>query len=472
MVLIRILAQSGERAAAIQHFNAYEALLQQELGVGAGVELQRLMGEVRGERFMAPVPEAVPESAAGPAKVAPDPAAPQGTAVAVIPFATIAPGAEQEFFVDALTQDLTTNLSRFRWLDVRASPTLSGPRLTARELSAVGTEMGLDYALHGSLRTHGDQLRLTVQLAEPATGRYVWVMRYDRTCADPMEVLDELAETIAASVDAELERLAGKAARALDIAEMSAWDCYHRGLAIQYEFSADTNSEAQRYFRRAIELDPNFAAAYARLSYAMVISAISFEAEDVTALLDEALDLARRSCRLDADDAVGRFALGRVFLARGEYDRSLAELETAISLNPSMAQAHCALGDSLAYAGDLETALPCFDEAVRLSPSDPYRWAFLGYGATALLFRRDFAGAADWAQRAEAVPNSHYWATAIRASALGNLGDAERAAEALAELKAARPGITLDFVRERLFYLRDPAQVEIYVGGLRKAGLG
>ena len=252
---------------------------------------------------------------------------------------------------------------------------------------------------------------------------------------------------------------------------MSAWDCYHRGLAIQYEFSAATYAEAQRHFRRAIELDPNFGLAYARLAYALVISAIYFEADDVTALLDEALDLAARAARLEPEDSVARFALGRVNLARGDYERSIADLRAAIELNPGMAQAHCGLGDSMAYSGQLDDAMNCFEEAVRISPADPHRWAFLSYGATALLFRGAYEEALAWASRAEAVPNSHYWATALRVSALGHLGRVAQAAEALAELRRRRPGITCDFVRERLFYLRDPAQVDTYVEGLSKAGL-
>jgi TolB-like protein/predicted negative regulator of RcsB-dependent stress response len=382
----------------------------------------------------------------------------------------MARGEGQGYFVEGLTQDITTHLSRFRWLDVHASPEISGGRLVASELGAIGRENGLDYVVHGSLRTHGRKLRLTVQLAEPATTRYVWVARYDRECEDLMDVQDELSETIAASVEAELERIAGSATRSLPLEEMGAWDSYHRGLAIQYDFNANTNAMAQTCFRRAIELDPNFAAAYARLSYAMVISVIYFDAE-IEEVLDEALAYARTACRLDPDDAVGRFALGRVYLAFGEYDRSLAELQTAIELNPAMAQAHCALGDSLAYAGDLDAAMPHFDEAVRLSPSDPYRWAFLGYGATALLFKGDYSGAVDWAARAEAVPNSHYWATAIKAAALAHQGRLEEAHAAASELQQKRPGLTRKIVRERLFYLKDDSQREVYLEGLREAGL-
>jgi len=472
IVLIRILAQSGERAAAIRHFNAYEASLEKELGVGAGSDLQRLMNEIRSESFTNVADEADQEAPrADHPDLSREKSDHQRTRIAVVPFAALAPGAEQEFFVDGLTQDIITNLSRFRWLDVHASESLKGIALTVGEMAVMGNEHGLDYVVHGSLRNLGSNLRLTVQLAEPSTGRYQWVTRYDRVTDNLMDVQDELSDTIAASIEAELESAAGKDAGQLDIEAMNAWDNYHRGLATQYEFSAETNSEAQKYFRRAIALDPNFAAAYGRLSYAMVISAIYFEADNVPALLDEALNLARKSCQLDHNDAIGRFALGRVYLARGEYDRSLSELNSAIALNPGMAQAHCGLGDSLAYSGDLDEAMDSFEEAVRISPSDPYRWAFLSYGATALLFKKEFQKSAEWAARAESVPNAHYWATAVRTSALAHLGDIERAGSALADLKAQKPDITCDFVKSRLFYLRDPAQIDIYVEGLRKAGL-
>jgi DNA-binding SARP family transcriptional activator len=468
MILIRLLAQSGERAAAIQQFNGHEANLQRELGVGAGPELRKLISEVRTEGIVLPdVQAAAVEETAKPGETDGD----GRISIAVVPFAAMAPGSSQEFFVDGLTQDITTNLSRFRWLDVRASLDLDGPRLTAKDMSVLGGELGLDFVVHGSLRTHGLNVRLTVQLAEPKTGRYIWVARYDRTCEDLFEIQDELTDMTAASVEAELERFVGKRTRDLEFAEMNAWDCYHRGLAIQYEFSAKTNIDAQRHFRRAIELDPGFAAAYARLSYAMVIGAIYFEAPDVPELLDAALEYAKTSCKLDPDDAVGRFALGRTYLARGEYERSVVELQTAIDLNPGMAQAHCGLGDSLAYSGSLDEAMARFEEAVRLSPADPYRWAFLSYGAMALLFKGDFVQAADWAAQAESVPNAHFWATAIRTSAFGHLGNEERAAAALADLQRRKPEVSISYIQERLFYLKDAEQMKIYLEGLRRAGL-
>ena len=469
-VLIRILAQQGERSAAVQQFQAYETMLKKELGVGVGSDLQRLMQEVRSEGsfFDLPAEEITPTQKTAPEK----PGLVSGrTSIAVVPFTSITHDAEHTIFAESLTEDLTTNLSRFSWLSVKASVESTGNRLTSGQMNVLAQDLQLDYVLHGSIRCSGNRVRLTVQIAEPKSGRFVWVTRYDRETEDLFDLQDDLADTIIGSVEAELQRLAGRGSREIDFERMSAWDCYHRGLAIQYEFDAKTNELAEVHFRRSIELDPNFGLAYARLSYAIVISTIYFEAPDVDKLLDEALELAKTASRLDPDDAVVRFALGRVYLAQGEYERSISDLQAAIDLNPGLAQAHCGLGDSKAYSGQLDEAISCFEEAVRISPADPYRWAFLSYGATAFLFRGDYQNAADWAQEAERVPNAHYWPTAIKASALAHAGDAKGASEAVEDLKLMRPGITNEFVRSRLFYLRDPDQIDTYVSGLQKAGL-
>jgi DNA-binding SARP family transcriptional activator/Tfp pilus assembly protein PilF len=468
-VLIRLLSQKGERAAALQHFRNYEATIMKELGVGAGHELQRLIHTVRGEKLFPEEPKERHPAVADPPAAAPFRA--RRATVALLPFTTLSEAGDESALAAGLIDDVMTHLSHFSWLQLKQCPDFREHPLMASDLSTLAEADALDYVVHGSLRCIDDRVRLTVKVTDPATARYLWVARYDRRMDDVFALQDELSLTIAASIEAELAGLEGRAARELQAGELSAWECYHRGLAIQYDFNADTNREAQKQFRRAIELDSNFALAHARLAYALVISAIYFEADNLDEVLDEALTLAQRAAHLAPQDAVARFALGRVHLARGDYDRSLSDLRTAVQLNPSLAQAHCALGDTLAYSGDVDGAMPCFEEAVRISPSDPYRWAFLSYGATALLFRGDFEKAAAWAADAESMPNAHYWATAIKASALGHLGRSEEAAKAIEDLRARRPGITTDFVRRRLFYIRDQEQLATYVAGLRRAGL-
>ncbi|MEO1324776.1 MAG: BTAD domain-containing putative transcriptional regulator [Pseudomonadota bacterium] len=465
LVLLRLMAQTGNRAGAIQAFNTYDELLQRELGISAGAELCALMSQIRGETISVAHHTPSLPTVDMPTDIG------GRTSIALVPFAWMATQPDQGHLVDGLVEDMSTKLAKFGWLDIQAGGNSDGARLTATQMCTLFSDQQIDYVVHGSLRSNGNRYRLTVQLADPVDGRYLWVERFDRETDDVFDLQDELSDAVVGSLECAIERFEGRNAANKPFEEMNAWECYHRGLAIQYEFDAATNKQAQKHFRRAIALDPNFALAHARLSYAIVISMIYFEADDVPHLLEEALELARTAARLNPDDAVIRFALGRALLAGGDYDQSILHLRDAISRNPNMAQAHCGLGDSMAYAGELDTAMECFERAVEVCPDDPHRWAFLSYGATALLFRGEYDQAEEWAARAEAVPNCHYWSTAIRTSALAHRGRFAEASDALKRLLTLRPGITCDFVKSRLFYLRDATQVDVYISGLRKAGL-
>jgi tetratricopeptide (TPR) repeat protein len=174
---------------------------------------------------------------------------------------------------------------------------------------------------------------------------------------------------------------------------------------------------------------------------------------------------------LDDQDALIRFVHGRVLLARKAYADALAELETALELNPSLPAVYCGLGDSLAYEGRFDEAIPHFEKAIGLSPYDPQRWAFYSYRSLAHLFAREFDKALEWAQKATRIPNCHYWPFAHRASALGHLRRAEGARVAIDELLRRKPGFSCGFARSRLFYVKNPAHLELYVEGLRRAGV-
>ena len=477
--LMRILAQSGQRATAIRQYKTCAALLKAELDVEPEAETKRLVQEIRGA---APAPEpaeladadANPDLAPAPVSTSPffgQPSALSMPTLTVFPFGTLGNNDDGDFTGEAVTEDLTTALARYRWLSVIALSARLSPADNPREMQKRATDEGAEYGVEGTLRKSGDRLRLTVQLIDLRSRKYLWVQRYDRRVEDLLAVQDELTEIIAATLEAELTSIEGQRARHIENRHMSAWDCYHLGLATQYEFGKQSNAEAQDLFRRAIDLDPNFGAAYARLSYAMVIGTIYFEADETSGLLDEALALAKKATRFDDRDAIAHFALGRAHLARGEYEASLSALETATRLNPTMAQAHCGLGDSLAYAGRLEESVARFEEAIRLSPNDPYRWAFLMYGAVAHLFRKDHEKAADWGAQAARVPNSHYWANAVLTAALGHLGRTAEAQEACRDLLRLNPAFTCSFARDRLFYLEIDEQREHYIEGLRKAGV-
>jgi DNA-binding SARP family transcriptional activator len=461
-LLMTLFAASGQRAAALKQYASCASLLSVELGVEPDAETKRLLHEIRmaDEKRGSRSVTGTATAPASPASVKPT--------VAILPVRDISDDASAMSLARGMTEDIVAALTRYHWFAVLGRFVAAD---SPDQLLGIAQEQGADYGLEGSIRKLGDQLRVNVQLIELRSGRYVWVQRFDREFKNAFAVQDEIVDLIVGGLEPAIATAEWQRAREKDEASLDAWDCYHLGLAAQYEFSKEGNLEAQRMFRKAAEMDGTFAAAHARLAYAMVIGAIYFEAKPVEEILEEALRLAQTAARLDDQDAIARFALGRAHLARGEYETSLRELESAIELNPTFAQAHCALGDSLAYAGRLDEAVPCFQEAMRISPRDPYLWAFLTYGAMAHLFRHDHETAAKWAADAVRVPNAHYGANLALISALGHLGRKQECAAAIAELSRIRPDLCCDLARERLFYLKDEGQLEHYIEGLRKAGL-
>lgn len=486
-LLMRIFAQSGQRAAAIKQFNICKETLRRDLDISPDTETMKLLEELKrpteagifenSKQHLSrdPIQKAIEKNDQNRSskKVTIDDAITlvgSKTNITVLTFDSMKGGEDIEVFSEALTEDTTAALAKYRWLDVVASLRTDN-NTTTPQLRQLASEQNINYTVEGSVRQIGGKVRITAQLVDLETGKYIWVNRYDRLNDDLFELIDELNESIAASVETELVAHEGIRARSISDTTLNAWDSYHLGLATQYEFSEEGNARAQSLFRRAIILDPLFAAAHARLAYAIVLSAIYFEADQDSGLLTEALDLAKRATRLDDKDAVARFSLGRVYLARGEYEKSIVELEYAISLNPGLAQAHCGLGDSLAYLGQAEEAIPSFEEAIRLSPQDPHRWAFSTYAAIASIFNSKYQDAVKWAKLSIQVPNSHYWANAALVSALGHLGRTEEANAAVKELLEIKPNFSCDFARSRLFYLKDKQQVEKYVDGLQKSGM-
>lgn len=457
-LLMRAYAAGGQRAAALRQYQSCAALLLGELGTEPDTITKRLHKEIQSAGADSAEP------------VFPTPHADKPV-IAVLPFADISSKKDQDYFANGMTEDIITALTKYRWLSVIARNATAAYKGQAPDVRQVADDLDANYVVTGSIRKVGNRLRVNAQLIDAQVGNHIWAERYDHALKDIFAIQDEITETIAATIEPELAAVESQRAGRKPTENLDAWDCYHLGLSHLYKFSKESNLEAQRLFRRAIEIDPGFGAAHARLAYAIIMSAVYFEAAPTPGLLDDALEVAKRAALFDNRDAIAHFALGRAHLARGEYDLSIAELKTAIDLNPCLAQAHCGLGDSLAYSGRLDESVSSFNEAVRLSPNDPYRWGFLMYGSLARLFMKENESAAEWALNAVRVPNAHYWANAALVAALGYLDRPDETRAAVAELLRRKPEFTCRFARDHLFYVKDQAQVDYYVAGLRKAGI-
>lgn len=468
-LLMRAYVAGGQRAQALKQYQACAALLLGDLATEPDADTQRLFAEIRADGVAPGETTAVQpvHTVALPlVRLSERPI------IAVLPLGGMGgETASQDYFAEGMTEDITSALTKYRWLSVISPLTLVASPDGQTDLGRVAAGQGANYLVQGSVRRAGHRIRISVALLDAVTGRHIWANRFDRDIEDMFDIQDEITETIAATIEPELAASEGLRAGRKPTESLDAWDCYHLGLTHLYKFDPENNAKAQALLRKAVELDPEFAAAQARLAYALIMNALYFGAEPTPKLLDESLTLARRAAELDQRDASTYFALGRIHMARGEYDQSIAALETAIDLNPCFAQAHCGLGDSRAYAGQLERAVTDFEEAVRLSPNDPYRWGFLMYGAIAHLFRKDHETAAQWARDAVRVPNAPFWADATLVAALGHLDQPEEARAAAANLLRAFPDFTCSFARHHFFYVKDKSQVDHYVDGLHRAGV-
>jgi TolB-like protein/DNA-binding winged helix-turn-helix (wHTH) protein/Tfp pilus assembly protein PilF len=391
--------------------------------------------------------------------------------VAVLPFDNMSGTPDDEYFADGITEDIITTLSKNRWLSVVARNSAFVFKGQSVDVRHVAQELGAGYVVEGSVRKAGNQVRITAQLLDGISGDHIWAERYDRDLDDIFALQDEITGTIAARVEPELGTVERQRARRKPTRNLGAWDCYHLGMAQVYRFTKEGNREAQKLFRRAIELDDQFALAHARLAYCMVLEMVYYDAEPSQADLDEALRLVQRAVSLDDQEVFCHLAVARVRLARKEYALALIACEAALKLNPHNAVAYCVFANGLAYSGRLEDSLGALEEALRLSPNDPWRPSFYQYGSMAHLLLGHFETAVEWARNAISLPNCQYWAYAHLAAALGRLGRLDEASAALAELLQEKPEFSCSYAREHLFYIESDEQVEEYIDALRHAGV-
>lgn len=391
--------------------------------------------------------------------------------VAVLPFKNLSTEVGYEYFADGITADVITHLSKHHWLAVTARNTAFGYK--DRDLSgeAIGKELEVSYVVEGSVRRSGHRVRVNAYLIEAKTGFHKWAEQFDRQLSDIFDLQDEITEKIVARVEPEI----GYAERTRILNShpdnLEAWDLYHLGVYHFFQFTSSDNLEAQQLLQRSWELDPRFGEAYAWWAYAVTLGMVYWDTRPSQALLDKALAACNKALSLDGRNAVFHALKARVLLARREYKRAITENEAAIALNPTLSAAHCGLGDSLAYEGRYEESITCFEKSIELSPNDPQRWAFFTYGALALLFEGRFDTALEWTERASTIPNCQYWTTSHRAVALAYLGRQEEARVAVAGLLKEKPGFSIEFAREKLFYLKRQDQIDKYMEGLRLAGV-
>jgi adenylate cyclase len=293
--------------------------------------------------------------------------------IAVLPFANFGGDPEHDYFADGITEDLITELSRFQELRVIARNSVMTYKGKPVRVQEVGRDLGVRYVLEGSVRKAGARVRITAQLVDAATGHHLWAERFDRDLAEIFEVQDEVTSRIVATLAGKLVESERRRARSGQTENLEAYDCVLRGRELWERFTPEANREARRLYEKAIELDPDYARAYASLAWTYLVEHFERWAGPEDQPLERALDLARRGVMVNPASHSNHLALGQVCLSKGLHDEALEALETAIALNPNDADGYVFLAQALTRVGRPGEAIDLIERAQRLNPAAP-RW--------------------------------------------------------------------------------------------------
>jgi TolB-like protein/tetratricopeptide (TPR) repeat protein len=366
--------------------------------------------------------------------------APRRASVAVMPFVdrSSAPGVRGGS-ADALAHDVITRLAKLRSLFVIAQGTVFALHERHIGPEQAGRMLNVDYIVSGSLDRQGKRLTVTVELAETRSARIVWAEVFNQDQEDVFIVLDEIGNSIVASIANEIETIERNRAILRPPNSLDAWEAHHRGLWHMYRFNRTDNELAQHFFETAVRLDPTFARAFAGLSFTYFQNAFQGWAKREPEI-DRAYEAAGQSLMADDRDPAAHWAMGRALWLRRQQDQSIVELERAIDLSPNFALGHYTLAFVHSQGGDPHAAIRSSDHSRHLSPFDPLLFAMLGARAMALVSLRQFDQAADWGVKAAARPNAHAHILGIAAYSLALAGRLDEARAHLATIHKSLPG--------------------------------
>lgn len=328
-----------------------------------------------------------PENYEAPNDLPAIPPIPHKPSIAVLPFVNISGDPEQEYFSDGITEDIITELSRFRSLFVIARNSSFIFKGQAVSVTEVGRKLGVAYVVEGSVRKVAKRIRVSAQLVEAITGNHVWAERYDRELEDIFAVQDELVRTITSTVGGRVESDGQARAETMSEASLLAYDHVLRAKAAYLRSNKEDNRYAREHLERAIELDPRNAQAHRDLAEVLVMDWMAHWVEGRESALRSAFDNAKTAVMLDESFSGALATLGSIKLYYRDFDDALHDLERALELNPNDNQTLDLYALYLVAVGRTDDALAQHALSTRINPFQPF-WAVWGRGIAFFSARR------------------------------------------------------------------------------------
>ena len=395
----------------------------------------------------------------------PGPALPDKPSVAVLPFVNMSGDAEQEFFADGITEDIITELARFPSLFVIARNSTFTYKGKAVRMEDVGRELGVHYVVEGSIRKAGNRVRVTVQLIEAATANHVWAERYDRDLTDIFEIQDELTQAIVGALPSRLEAADIERVKRKPPQDLAAYDYVLRSKVLHHRGTKEANAEALDVLNKAIDLDPEYAPAYAWKACTLRQGVLRGYADEPQSWSAQRIANAEKALALDENDMECLRILCEINMELSQLDQAEQYHNRAFAMNPNDPRMAAQRGELMAWMGRHAEAAEWVEKAIRLDP--------LGAGSFAHLLGRARLGEHRYGEAIEAykqIPTPRWQHHADMAAGHAYLGNDAEAARQKAEVLRLQPDFSIADYLERLTY-GEAADLAHHGEGLRKAGL-
>jgi TolB-like protein/class 3 adenylate cyclase len=406
---------------------------------------------------------------------APEKSAPPRLSMVVLPFANMGGGADQEHFVDGVTESLTTDLSRIRGSFVIGRNTAFTYKGKAVDLKQIGRELNVRYVLEGSVQRGGNRTRVNVQLIDAETGNHLWAERFDKPLADLFDMQDEIVARLAGALNAEL--VAAEARRAeRTTAAPNSMDLYFQGLAwLNKSLTPDTVARARSFFDRALTADPDNVDALIGSAGADTSAGVLLFVADPAAAFIAAETKLTRALSAVPDHARGHMTLGSVYILTKRASEGIAQCEHALTLDRNLAHALCQIGMGKIYSGRAEEAEAHIVEALRLSPRDTLAYIWMNFAGWANNLLGLHERAVAWSRRAIEANRNYSMPYFNLGIALVRLGRVDEARSAVTAGHALTPSFTISGYRASFTSITDDptalAQMESLTDAQRMAGL-
>jgi adenylate cyclase len=386
-------------------------------------------------------------------------------ALAVLPFVNQGGDATRDYLADGLTQDLISALGRFSAVTVMSWNAVAPYKAKPASPGEIGRALGVRYQAEGSVRHMSDRVRVAAQLVD-VDGRVLWSARFDEALADVFALQDKITSQIAGALAISLTEVEQRRVLAKPTDNLEAYDYVLRARPALQRPTRSNIVEARTLLRRALELDPSYAAAYAALADTFVIGTAMGWAQLPEAFLDQAQEMAGKALSLDASEVRARIVLGRIHIFHQRYEQAKSEMDRAVAINPNDADGLAGRGNILMWLGQTDAAIEALEQAQRIDTElNPFDRNALGL---AYYLKGRYEAAVEQAQiNLREVLGAHF-SHVLLAAAYAQQGRREDAARAAAAVKRVDPTFDPQAFGSKL---QNPADLERLRDGLRKAGL-